>query len=70
MIEKVGGGTLDETARMLLELGPLSNDVLEEIDEETRRAIFDDVRTALAGFESSGRVLLDAAAWLVRARAA
>ena len=68
VIEKVGGGTRDETARMLLELGPLSS-VLEEIDEKTRRAIFEDVRSALAGFESSGLVLLDAAAWLVTARA-
>lgn len=69
VIEKVGGGTLDETARMLLELGPLDS-VLDEIDEKTRRAIFEGICGALTGFASSGRVLLDAAAWLVTARAA
>jgi hypothetical protein len=31
VIEKVGGGRLNETARMLLELGPL-NAIAEEID--------------------------------------
>lgn len=67
VIEKVGGGTLDETARMLLELGPLSS-VLDDIDDKTRHAIFADIRTALADSESSGRILLDAAAWLVTAR--
>lgn len=69
VIEKVGGGTLDGTAQMLLELGPL-NSVLDEIDERAQRAIFKDIRVALTGFESSGRVLLDGAAWLVNARAA
>jgi hypothetical protein len=69
VIEKVGGGTLDETAQMLLELDPLSS-VLDEIDQKTRCAIFEDIRSALDGFESLGRVLLDVAAWLVTARAA
>jgi hypothetical protein len=69
VIEKVGGGRLDETAHMLLELGPL-NSILDDIDEKTRRAIFEDIRGVLTGFESSGPVLLDAAAWLVTARAA
>lgn len=57
----------DETARMLLELGPLSS-ILEEIDQKTRDAILEDIRTALSGFESSGRAWIDAAAWLVTAR--
>jgi SAM-dependent methyltransferase len=66
VIEKVGGGTLDETASMLLQLGPL-NSILDSIDERTRSAILADIRSALTDFESSGRVLLDAAAWLVTA---
>jgi ubiquinone/menaquinone biosynthesis C-methylase UbiE len=70
MVEKVGGGTIDETARMLLELGPL-NSVLDEIDRTTRRAIFEDIRRALTGSQSWGRApLIDATAWLVTARAA
>jgi ubiquinone/menaquinone biosynthesis C-methylase UbiE len=67
VIEKVGGGTRDETARMLLELGPLSS-ILEEIDQKTRDAILEDIRMALSSFESSGRAWIDAAAWLVTAR--
>ena len=55
-----------ETARMLLELGPL-NAIAEEIDETTRAAILADIRSALAPFESEGRVSLDATAWLVTA---
>lgn len=66
VIEKVGGNTLDGSARMLLELGPLSS-VLDEIDEKARRAIFEDIRSALAGFESSDGARLDATAWLVTA---
>jgi len=65
--EKVGGGSLDETAEMLLQLGPLA-DALNELDEPTRRAIRADVHSALVPFEVSGRVLLDASAWLVTAR--
>jgi ubiquinone/menaquinone biosynthesis C-methylase UbiE len=67
VVEKVGGGTRDETARMLLELGPLSS-ILEEIDQKTRDAILEDIRMALSSFESSGRAWIDAAAWLVTAR--
>lgn len=64
---KAGGGTLDETARMLLELGPLGS-IVESIDDATRSAILADIRTALTEYESSGRVSLDATAWLVTAR--
>ena len=74
VIEKVGGGTRDETARMLLELGPLSG-ILEEIDQKTRDAILEDIRTVLRSLASSGRgwidfsgrAWIDAAAWLVTA---
>jgi len=67
VIEKVGGGTRDETARLLLELGPLGP-ILEEVDQKTRDAILEDIRTALGSFESSGRAWIDAVAWLVTAR--
>jgi ubiquinone/menaquinone biosynthesis C-methylase UbiE len=69
VIEKVGCATLDESARMLFELGPLSS-ILDELDDRTRRAIFEDIRSALAGIKSSERPVLDAAAWLVTAHAA
>jgi hypothetical protein len=67
LVEKVGRGTLDEVANMLLQLGPLSS-ILDSVDETTRNAILADVSAALSGFESSGRVLLDAVASLVTAR--
>jgi ubiquinone/menaquinone biosynthesis C-methylase UbiE len=69
VIEKVGGATLDESARMLLELGPL-NRILDELDDKMRRAIFEDIRGALSDIKSSERPVLDAAAWLVTARTA
>jgi ubiquinone/menaquinone biosynthesis C-methylase UbiE len=69
VLEKVGGATLDESARMLLELGPL-NRILDELDDKTRRAIFEDILGALKDIKSSEPPLLDAAAWLVTARAA
>jgi ubiquinone/menaquinone biosynthesis C-methylase UbiE len=64
---KVGGGTADEVATMLLELGPLGG-MLSSVGEETRNAIVADMRAALGRFESAGRVLLDAVASLVTAR--
>ncbi len=67
LTEKVGGGTLDETTDMLLELGPLG-DKLNDLDERTRSAITADIRTALTRFEASGRIQLDAVALLVTAR--
>jgi SAM-dependent methyltransferase len=67
--EKVGGGSLDETTEMLLQLGPLG-DMLDSLDTETRQAIRVDIRSALSPFETAGRVLLDAVAWLVTARSA
>ena len=66
VIEKVGGGTLDETANLLAEVGPL-NSILDSIDEQTRRAIVADIRAALAGLASQGRDSLDAVSWLVSA---
>jgi ubiquinone/menaquinone biosynthesis C-methylase UbiE len=67
VVQKVGGGSFDETTELLLQLGPLA-DLLNTLDDQTRRAIRTDVRSALGPFEASGRVLLDAVAWLVTAR--
>jgi hypothetical protein len=53
---------------MVLRLGPLDS-VLDEIDADTRGTILADVRNALAGVESEGRVWLEAVSWLVTARA-
>jgi SAM-dependent methyltransferase len=55
--EKVGGGTLDESAGMLLGFGVLDS-VLETIDGRTRGAILADIRSVLGRFESQGRVLM------------
>jgi SAM-dependent methyltransferase len=67
LIEKVGGGTLEETTDMLLELGPLG-EMLDSLDGAKRSAITADIRTALTRFEASGRVMFDAVASLVTAR--
>ena len=65
--EKVGGGSLDETTEMLLQLGPLG-DMLDSLDAETRHAIRSDIRSGLRPFEIAGRVRFDATALLVTAR--
>jgi SAM-dependent methyltransferase len=67
LTEKVGGGSLHETTELLLQLGPLG-DMLTSLDAETRRSIRADIHSALTPCEASGRVLLDAVAWLVTAR--
>jgi hypothetical protein len=66
LTQKVGGGTLDETTEMLVQLGPLA-DALNGLEEATQRAIRADIRAALTRFELAGHVLLDATAWLVTA---
>ena len=66
--EKVGGGSLDETTEMLLQLGPLG-DLLDSLDAGTRQAIRADIQSGLRPFETAGRVRFDAIAWLVTARA-
>lgn len=59
---------MDETTGMLMRFGALDR-VLENVDDQTRSAIAADIRKAVAPFESSGRVWLDAASLLVTARA-
>ncbi|MBO0711372.1 MAG: class I SAM-dependent methyltransferase [Acetobacteraceae bacterium] len=67
LTETIGGGTRDETASMLLELGPI-NRIVEGIDAETKDAILADIRASLADYESAGCVRLAATVWLVTAR--
>jgi ubiquinone/menaquinone biosynthesis C-methylase UbiE len=66
--EKVGRMSLEETTDLLFQLGPL-DEILAGLDGETKHAIRTDLRAALRQFETSGRVSLDAVAWLVTARA-
>ena len=66
--EKVGGKSLEEITDMLLQLGPL-DEILAGLDGGTKHAIKVDLRAALSQFETSGRVSLNAVAWLVTARA-
>jgi SAM-dependent methyltransferase len=65
--EKVGGGSVEETGDLLLQIGPLG-EILNKADERTTRSIRDDIHAALRRFELSGLVRLDASAWLVTAR--
>jgi hypothetical protein len=66
--EKVGGMSLEETTDLLFQLGPL-DEILAGLDGGTKHAIRTDLRAALTEFETSGRVSLDAVAWLVTVRA-
>jgi SAM-dependent methyltransferase len=64
--ERLGGGTLDETGDVLMQIGPLG-ELLDSVDVETRIAIRADLRSALSEYEVEGRVWLDASAWLATA---
>ena len=66
--EKVGGLTLEQTAEMLVRLGPASR-LISGAASEMRDLIGEDVKTALAPLEAAnGAVFLGAAAWLATAR--
>jgi SAM-dependent methyltransferase len=64
--ERLGGGMLDETTDVLMQIGPLG-ELLDNVDVETRIAIRADLRSALSEYEVEGRVWLDASAWLATA---
>lgn len=65
---QVAGGTLDETAEMLLQVGPLA-EALENMARPLVATIRTDIRAALRPYERTERVVLDAVAWLVTAQA-
>ena len=67
IVERVGGKSIDGTAEMLLQIGPL-DEALRDLDDGTKQAIRADICDALVPFAHSGRVVLDAVAWLVTAR--
>jgi hypothetical protein len=66
--EKVGGGSVDDVTAMMLKLDPLGG-ILNNVDHGVRCAVKADIQSALSQFEISGRVWLEAVAWLATARA-
>ncbi|HEV2364530.1 MAG TPA: methyltransferase domain-containing protein [Caulobacteraceae bacterium] len=64
--EKIGGGTLEETLRLALSIGPLGRAVRDR--PELRERVRDAVRAALEKEEKDGRIFLGSASWIVTAR--
>jgi len=62
------GYSLDEITDFVMEVGPTSR-LLKDASATLRTAVSDSVRAALAKFQEDGAVRMDAAAWLVSARA-
>jgi SAM-dependent methyltransferase len=60
------GVSLDETARLAMDFGPLAR-AMRDASPETREKVAEAVRTALTPHVSDGAVRLAAACWLVRA---
>ncbi len=61
-------GSLDEAVGFLVRFGPASR-LIAGADETVKRAVEDEVRRAVAGLHDGGGVELDAAMWIVTARA-
>ncbi|MBC6440467.1 MAG: methyltransferase domain-containing protein [Rhodospirillales bacterium] len=61
-------GTIDEVTRFVTHFGPASR-LLNDVDEATRTAVEDDVRVAIASLHDGSGVDLEAAMWIVTARA-
>jgi hypothetical protein len=66
--EKLGGGSVEDVTEMMMQLDPLGR-ILTSADHAVRRAVKADIQSALCQFEVSGRVWLDAVAWLATAQA-
>jgi SAM-dependent methyltransferase len=65
-----GGGDLDRATEFTLEVGPAASALrAANAGPELRRAVVESVREALAPYERDGGVWMDAAVWLVSARA-
>jgi SAM-dependent methyltransferase len=62
----LSGGSLDETARLAMDFGPLAR-AMRDATPEAREKVAEAVRTALAPHYAEGAVRLAAACWLVRA---
>jgi SAM-dependent methyltransferase len=63
-----GGGTIDDAVQFL-RYGPIGRTMLANADADTVTRAVEDVRAALADRLTSDGVVLDAAVWLVTARA-
>jgi hypothetical protein len=67
--EPLLSGTDAEDAAAFLEQAPLIRRLLESVDPATAGRAREELRTALAEYETPDGVLLDSAAWLVTASA-
>lgn len=65
----LSGGSLDETARLAMDFGPLAR-AMRDVTSATREKVAEAVRDALAPHYADGAVRLAAACWLVRAASA
>lgn len=64
--EAIGGGNLEETARLALSIGPLG--MALRASPELAGPVRDHVRSALAAYETTTGVFMDSASWIVTAR--
>lgn len=62
-----GGGSLDESARFLLDRGPVGA-ALQGANDDVRKAAAREIRAALEPYQEDGGVRMSAAAWIVTAR--
>ena len=62
-----GGGSLDETVRFIIQLGP-SGAALRTADDALKARVLSEVRTALEPYYDTGGVRMPAATWVVSAR--
>ena len=63
-----GGGTLDDTVRFVLEMGPVGR-ALAGASDEVREAVGRDVRESIAAYERPDGVIMKGAVWIVKAHA-
>lgn len=65
----VGGGTdLDETTRLVMDLGPIAR-LLADADDALRTKVHEDVQAAIAGYATAEGVKMPGGIWLVTATA-
>ena len=64
---RIGGGTVEEAAEFLIQLGPTAS-ALRDADPALLSRVRDAVRTALEPFATADGVRMSSAAWIVTAR--
>jgi SAM-dependent methyltransferase len=62
-----GGADLDETAKRIINLGPLARSMVDSAPE-VRALVADEVRAAIAGYATADGVRMPGAIWLVTAK--